>query len=80
MDNTLTQFDFHVEGNGAPSLKCAPVMAENEDKAFKEALKQVKRLKLPGWRLVCDTTGTSMPATEFVEYDALGRPIAKARL
>lgn len=51
-------FVFRLQGHGQ-DIDAGTFRAETEEKAFKEARKGCKRFELPGWRLVCVTTGTS---------------------
>lgn len=71
MANEIKEFHFRVEGNGV-KVACAPVEARTEERAFKEALKQCKRFTLPGWLLVCEESGASMPVAQFFQPDGAG--------
>jgi hypothetical protein len=62
----LKEFHFQLLGDGRV-IDAAPVMAESEEKAFREAHKQCRRLSLPGWSLRCIDTGTAQPAAIFYE-------------
>jgi hypothetical protein len=62
----LKEFHFQLLGDGRV-IDAAPVMAENEEKAFREARRQCRRLSLPGWSLRCTDTGTAQPAALFFE-------------
>lgn len=69
----MSKFDFHVEGHGM-RVACSVVEARDERGAFRAALRQCKRFELPGWMLVCDTTGNSIPVVELLDYSQPGKP------
>lgn len=63
----LKEFHFHVEGHGT-KVACAPVVEANEERAFKAALNQCKRFTLPGWTIVCEESGATMPVAQFFDF------------
>lgn len=62
----LKPFTFRIAGHGH-DLPVNTYEAEDEHKAFKMAFADCKHFELPGWRLVCTTTGTSQAVAEFID-------------
>jgi hypothetical protein len=75
----MDTYEFVIVGHGH-RIPCRSVTAKNEDAAYLEAMEQCKFLELPGWSLICTTTGNIAPAVEFQETDEKGNTIRKERM
>jgi hypothetical protein len=64
-------FTFRVQGHDQ-DVPVGTFTAEDEGKAFTQAFRACKGFELPGWRLVCTTTGTSQPVVKAIEYGERG--------